>query len=251
MQTALRGSALFLGFGVIIATATAWHQDSQPPTPTVQPAPQPSPSPAPAAGSPQTAPVVAPTAATPPSTSAPAPAVPSDPTKELPKAVSPYVLAHRVNDIDGKEVNLEDYKGKVLLIVNVASKCGFTRQYSGLETIYKQYKDQGFVVLGFPSNDFGDQEPGTESQIKSFCTSKFGVTFPMFSKVSVTGANAHPLFQQLAKQPGSAGGEPKWNFNKYLIDRNGAAVIHVTSGVRPDDEGLVKLIQTALAAPAK
>jgi glutathione peroxidase len=128
--------------------------------------------------------------------------------------------------IDGREVPLSAYKGKVLLIVNVASRCGFTPQYSGLQKLYEQHKAGGFEVLGFPCNQFGKQEPGTETDIQTFCDRTFGVTFPLFSKVDVNGPDAHPLFQFLkSEKPGFLGMKMiKWNFTKFLIDRNGRAV---------------------------
>ncbi len=125
--------------------------------------------------------------------------------------------------IDGTEKPLADFAGKPMLIVNVASKCGFTPQYAGLEALYRAHRDQGFVVLGFPCNQFGGQEPGSEPEIASFCQTSYGVSFPMFAKVEVNGAGAHPLFQYLKQQaPGLLGTEAiKWNFTKFLIDRDG------------------------------
>jgi len=132
----------------------------------------------------------------------------------------------RAKSIDGAEVSLSDYRGKVLLIVNVASACGFTPQYEGLEELHEKYKDRGFAVLGFPCNQFGKQEPGAEAEIKTFCQTRFGVTFPLFSKIDVNGANAHPLYKFLAQtKPGFLGSKRiKWNFTKFLIDREGRPV---------------------------
>jgi len=126
--------------------------------------------------------------------------------------------------LGGKEEKLSSYKGKTLLIVNVASKCGFTPQYEGLQKLYEQYKDKGLVVLGFPCNQFGAQEPGDEKEIASFCSTNYGVTFPMFAKIDVNGENAHPLYKFLKKEKkGLAGSEAiKWNFTKFLVDREGA-----------------------------
>jgi len=169
-------------------------------------------------------------------------------TEAKPAVDVTYVLGHTAKDIDGVDVDLSTYKGKVLLVVNVASKCGFTPQYLGLQELYTQYKDQGFVVLAFPSNDFGKQEPGSEQEIKELCSSKYKVSFPMFSKVKVTGVEAHPFFKQLAAQKSPAGGEPKWNFNKYLIDRNGKAVEHLESGMKPTSDELKKKVENLLAA---
>jgi glutathione peroxidase len=128
--------------------------------------------------------------------------------------------------IDGTNVSLSVYRGKVLLIVNVASQCGFTPQYDGLEKLYKKYKNEGLVVLGFPSNQFGGQEPGTESEIQNFCQTNYGVTFPLFAKIEVNGSNAHPLYEFLKEaRPGILGTERiKWNFTKFLIDRQGNVI---------------------------
>lgn len=167
------------------------------------------------------------------------------------KPVSPYVLDHKAKSIDGKEVDLETYKGKVVLIVNVASKCGFTPQYKGLEALYESKKDAGLVILGFPSNDFKQQEPGSEADIKKFCTENYGVTFPMFSKIVVKGEKADALYKDLASQPSSVGGEPGWNFTKYLVDRNGNAVAKFDSRIKPDDSTLVKRIEELLSEKAK
>lgn len=138
-----------------------------------------------------------------------------------------YVLDAKVNDIDGHEQDLAQYKGKVVVIVNVASKCGFTTQYEGLERLYEDKKDEGLVILGFPANDFNEQEPGTAEEIKTFCTSKYNVTFPMFDKVRVKGDDKTPLYAKLAAQPAPIGGEPKWNFTKFVVDRSGRVVHRV------------------------
>ncbi len=170
-----------------------------------------------------------------------APAAP----KEKP---SPMVLSHTVKDIDGKDVNLADYKGKVVLIVNVASNCGFTYQYKGLQALYDEHKESGLVVLGFPANNFNGQEPGTNAEIKAFCETKYKVTFPMFAKISVKGEDQHPLFKQLQAQPGAIGGEPGWNFTKYLVDRSGNVVARYESRVKPDDATMVGKIKELLKA---
>jgi glutathione peroxidase-family protein len=154
-------------------------------------------------------------------------------------------------DIDGKNVSLSDFKGKVLLVVNVASKCGFTGQYAGLEKLYKTYADRGLVVLGFPANNFLGQEPGTEAEIKSFCTLTYGVTFPMFAKISVKGQTIHPLYAFLtAKEtdPNFAGAI-SWNFNKFLIGRDGAVAGRFGSRTAPEDKELVAAVEQALQAP--
>jgi glutathione peroxidase len=142
-----------------------------------------------------------------------------------------------VKDIHGKPVKLGKYKGKVLLIVNTASKCGFTPQYKGLEALYKQFGKRGFAVLGFPSNQFGEQEPGPESEIAEFCEMNFGVTFPLFAKVDVNGASAHPLYKYLTKaKPGLLGSEGiKWNFTKFLVGRDGAVVKRYAPTVEPKE----------------
>ena len=127
-----------------------------------------------------------------------------------------------IKDITGKRVSLSQYKGKALLIVNVASRCGFTKQYKGLQSLYEKYQDKGLVVIGVPSNDFGKQEPGTNDDIKTFCTTNFNVTFPMMSKVSVRGKNQHPLYSYLTdKTQHNFGGNISWNFTKFLVDQNG------------------------------
>ena len=141
-----------------------------------------------------------------------------------------------VTTIDGKKQELSAYAGKTLLVVNVASKCGFTPQYTGLEALYRKYKDKGFVVLGFPCDQFGHQEPGDEEEIKSFCSLKYDVTFPMFAKVEVNGAGTHPLYQHLKKvAPGLLGTEAiKWNFTKFLVDPSGEAVTRYAPNDTPE-----------------
>jgi glutathione peroxidase len=143
----------------------------------------------------------------------------------------------KVKTINGEETTLEQYKGNVMLIVNVASKCGYTPQYDGLETLYKKYKDEGLVVLGFPCNQFGSQEPGSEAEIQNFCRVNFGVTFPMFSKINVNGEETHPLYQYLkSEQPGILGTEAiKWNFTKFLVDKEGNVVKRFGSSTKPKE----------------
>jgi glutathione peroxidase len=127
--------------------------------------------------------------------------------------------------LQGKEISLETYKGKVILVVNTASKCGLTPQYEGLENLYEKYKDDGLIILGFPCNQFGNQEPGTEKEISEGCLVNYGVTFQMFSKIEVNGENTHPVFKYLKdKLPGFPGKKIKWNFTKFLVDRNGVPV---------------------------
>lgn len=154
-----------------------------------------------------------------------------------------------MKDIDGRPVKLDSYKGKVVMIVNVASKCGYTNQYQGLEAIYKKYRDRGFVVLGFPANNFMGQEPGTEKEIKEFCSTTYGVTFPMFSKISVTGADQHPLYTYLTSKGSNPefGGDISWNFNKFLLDRSGKVVARFGSKDKPEDEAVVAAIEKHLS----
>ncbi len=149
--------------------------------------------------------------------------------------------------IDGEPTSLSSYKGKVILLVNVASRCGFTPQYSALESLYEKYKDQGFVILGFPANNFGGQEPGTNAEIKSFCTLKYNVSFPMFAKVSVKGADTTPLYQYLTQRANPATvGDIKWNFTKFLVDRQGKVVARFESPVKPDSPEVVEAIEKLL-----
>ena len=154
----------------------------------------------------------------------------------------------KLKDIDGKDTTLAAYKGKPVLIINVASKCGYTRQYAGLEATYQKYKAQGFAVLGFPCNQFGGQEPGTNEEIKQFCSSKYSITFPLFDKVEVNGANRHPLYVALAGKDSPFPGDIKWNFNKFLVGKDGKIVKRFESKVAPDSEELTKAIEDVLAA---
>jgi len=153
-----------------------------------------------------------------------------------------------LKDIDGKDTSLKPYQGKVLLIVNVASKCGFTPQYKALEALYLKYKDQGLVVLGFPCNQFAHQEPGTDAEIKEFCTSKYDVTFPMFDKLEVNGNNRHPLYVLLAGKESPFPGNIGWNFTKFLVGRDGKILKRFGSPVKPDSLEVIHAIETALAA---
>lgn len=150
----------------------------------------------------------------------------------------------KVKSIEGKEVSLSMYKGKKLLIVNVASECGYTPQYAELETLWKKYGDK-LVVLGFPANNFGAQEPGTNSEIKSFCTKNYGVTFPMFEKISVVGADQHPLYQYLSHkdQNGKVGEKPNWNFSKYLVDEDGKVIKFFAASVTPMSPEIINLLK--------
>jgi glutathione peroxidase len=158
------------------------------------------------------------------------------------------IYAISLKDIDGKATSLKPYEGKVLLIVNVASKCGYTPQYAGLEALQEKYQAKGFSVLGFPCDQFGHQEPGTNEEIKQFCSSKYQVTFPLFDKIEVNGANRHPLYVALAGDRSPFPGNIKWNFNKFLIGRDGRIVQRFDSKVKPDSPELVEAIEQALAA---
>ena len=152
-----------------------------------------------------------------------------------------------LKDIDGQPTSLKAYKGKVLLIVNVASKCGYTPQYTGLEALQEKYKDKGLTVLGFPCNQFGGQEPGTNEEIKQFCSSKYQVTFPLFDKIDVNGPHRHQLYAALAGEGSPFPGDIKWNFSKFLIGRDGKILKRFESKVKPDSPELVQAVETALA----
>jgi glutathione peroxidase len=157
------------------------------------------------------------------------------------------IYTFALNSIDGTPAPLANYKGKVVLVVNVASQCGYTPQYSALEATYEKYKDQGFVILGFPANNFGAQEPGTNEEIKTFCTRKYSVTFPMYSKLSVKGADQSPLYAYLTKETGKGiTGDIKWNFTKFLVDRNGNVVQRFEPAVTPDSKEVVSAIEKQL-----
>ena len=154
----------------------------------------------------------------------------------------------KLKDIDGKDTTLAAYKGKALLIVNVASKCGYTPQYKSLEATYQKYKDKGLVVLGFPCNQFGGQEPGTNEEIKQFCSSNYNVTFPLFDKLEVNGANRHPLYVALAGEKSPFPGNIKWNFNKFVIGKDGKILKRFDSKATPDSAEVTQAIEGALAA---
>ena len=157
------------------------------------------------------------------------------------------VYDYTVNSIDGKPTPLADFKGKVVLLVNVASRCGYTPQYTGLEALYEKYKDQGFVIVGFPANNFGAQEPGTNEEIKTFCKSKYSVTFPMMAKVSVKGDDTTPLYQFLTTKANPATeGEIKWNFTKFLVDKDGNVIARFEPKVTPEDPALVGAVEKTL-----
>ena len=169
-------------------------------------------------------------------------ASPSEPVTE--KSVYEFTM----RDIDGKSVKLDAYKGKVVMIVNTASHCGYTPQYEGLQALYDKNKDKGLVILGFPANNFMGQEPGSEAEIKEFCTSKYKVTFPMFAKISVKGEDQHPLYNYLtnkATDPEFAG-DISWNFNKFLIDRSGKVVARFSSKDTPHSEKMLAAVEKYL-----
>jgi len=151
-----------------------------------------------------------------------------------------------VKDMSGNDVSLSDFKGKVLLIVNVASKCGYTHQYEGLEKLYETYKDKGFEILAFPCNDFGGQEPGTNEQIKEFCTTTFGVSFPLFDKIKVLGEEKEPLYRELINNPTTEQGDIKWNFEKFLISKEGNVVARFRTKVEPMSDEIVKAVELEL-----
>lgn len=150
--------------------------------------------------------------------------------------------------LNGTPTPLGSFKGKVMLVVNVASQCGYTPQYEGLQALYMKYKDQGLVITGFPANNFGGQEPGTNEEIGAFCRSKYGVTFPMFSKISVKGNDKAPLYQYLTDKTANpkTGGEIQWNFTKFLVDRNGKVIQRFEPGVEPQAKELVSAVEAAL-----
>lgn len=172
------------------------------------------------------------------------------PAKEPVKPADPYVLGHAVTDIDGKAQTLDQYKGKVILIVNVASECGLTPQYKNLQKLYDEKKDKGLVVLAFPANDFAGQEPGKDADIKAYCEKEYKVTFPLFSKISVKGEKQHELFKQLVGQAKPLGGDVAWNFTKFLVDRDGKVVARFEPRIDPSDSNLVKKVDELLAMGA-
>lgn len=165
-------------------------------------------------------------------------------------AAEKTVYDFTLNSIDGQATPLSTFKGKVVLLVNVASRCGYTPQYAALETLYEKYKDRGFVIVGIPANNFGAQEPGTDQEIKTFCTSKYHVTFPMMAKVSVKGSDITPLYQYLTDKTANpnTGGEIGWNFTKFLVDGNGKVVARFDSAVEPESPQVSAAIEKALAS---
>ena len=162
--------------------------------------------------------------------------------------MSETIYDFEIEGLDGNAVSLDQYKGKVLLIVNTASKCGFTPQYQGLQSLYEEYKDQGFEVLAFPSNDFGGQEPLKGEEIQEFCPLEFRTTFPVFEKIKVVGDDAHPLYKYLAnrEENGVLQGKPRWNFHKFLVDRNGKLVDYFYTFTKPTSRKIKKQIEKLL-----
>ena len=161
------------------------------------------------------------------------------------EAPCPPILDHKFANLMDEPVSLCQFRGRVVLIVNTASECGYTPQYDGLEKLYRGYREKGFVVLGFPANDFGGQEPGSNQQIAQFCQVNYGITFPVFAKTAVVGSNANSLYRQLAMRTGQP---PRWNFHKYLIDKSGQQITAFESAVGPDDRRLIAQIEKLLAA---
>lgn len=164
-------------------------------------------------------------------------------------AETPEALNFKAKNIHGEDVDLSQYAGKVILVVNVASKCGNTPQYAGLQELYEKHKDDGLVILGFPCNQFGGQEPGSASQIEEFCEATYGVKFPMFEKVDVNGADAHPFYKYLTgvNENGIQPGPVKWNFEKFVIGRNGEVVARIGARVKPESKDVVNVLETELA----
>ncbi len=163
-------------------------------------------------------------------------------------AAEKSILDNPLNDIEGKDTSLKAYQGKVLLVVNVASRCGLTKQYKELQALHEKFKDQGFSVVGFPCNDFGAQEPGTNAEIKIFCTEKYNVSFPMFDKLHVKGEEQHPLYSALTGKEGAFPGDVKWNFGKFLIGKDGKPIQRFEPKTTPDDTTVVTAIEKAIAA---
>lgn len=157
------------------------------------------------------------------------------------------VLTFTMKRLDGSPQALSEYKGKVVMLVNTASRCGLTPQYEGLEALYDKYEHRGFVVLGFPANNFAGQEPGMDGEIAEFCRATYDIRFPMFSKISVKGADIHPLYKALTTLPAPLGGDVKWNFQKYLLDRQGAVVAKFDPQTQPEDPAIVAKIEALLA----
>jgi glutathione peroxidase len=176
--------------------------------------------------------------------------VPLGPDRVAAEEATKELLDLSARRLAGSEEPLSRYRGEVLLIVNTASECGYTPQYAGLQALYERYREKKFSVLGFPSNDFGEQEPGDDRQIGAFCKSNYGVEFPMFSKIRVLGTDAHPVYAYLTSLPKPIGGPVEWNFQKYLVDRNGNVVARFESETEPDDAALVAALERLLSEPS-
>ncbi|MEX0876828.1 MAG: glutathione peroxidase [Phycisphaerales bacterium] len=174
-------------------------------------------------------------------------APPMNTQQEEQEMVTKDVLGYEMETIDGGKQKLDAFRGKVIMMVNVASECGLTPQYEQLEKLYREHKKDGLVIIGFPANNFAGQEPGTNAEIAEFCSSKFGVTFPMMAKISVKGEDAHPLYKQLAAQPEPIGGEPEWNFDKYVVNRAGEVVARFKPRTTPEDPAVIKKLKDLLA----
>lgn len=159
------------------------------------------------------------------------------------------LLDFTMKTIDGEDQSLDIYQGDVILVVNVASRCGLTPQYQALEALYREHQDAGFTVLAFPANNFNGQEPGSNEEIREFCTSKYQVTFPMFAKISVLGDDQDPLYAWLSTQPDPIGGEPQWNFTKFLVNREGEVVQRFEPRTAPDDPAVVEAVNRLLESP--
>ncbi len=164
------------------------------------------------------------------------------------KGTAKSVYDFTLKDSKGKDVKLEEFRGRVVMLVNVASKCGYTPQYEGLQKIYERYKDRGFTILGFPANNFGAQEPGTNEEIQEFCRINYGVTFPIFAKISVKGDDQHPLYKYLTERETNPdfAGQIKWNFNKFLVGRDGRILARFDSADKPEDARVTQAIEAAL-----
>jgi glutathione peroxidase len=156
------------------------------------------------------------------------------------------MLDYTMKRLDGSDEDLSGYRGKVLMLVNVASRCGLTPQYAGLQSLYERYQGQGFEILGFPANNFMGQEPGTDEEIAQFCSVNYGVTFPVFSKISVKGDDIHPLYREITGMPDPVGGDVMWNFQKYLVDREGNVVEKIGPMTTPDDPVVSEKIEALL-----
>jgi glutathione peroxidase len=172
----------------------------------------------------------------------------ADSAATLPPLTQKSIYDFTVKDIEGKNLALKKYKGQVLLLVNVASECGNTPQYSGLQKLFLAHKKQGFSILGFPANNFGAQEPGTDQEIRKFCTKEYQITFPLFSKISTAGPDKHPLYRFLTEKATNPefSGEVSWNFEKFLVDKTGRIVARFEPGVKPDDPKLVETVNKYL-----